>query len=75
MLMRILKSSKSVEFELASPFTPNVTRKFSDLNVYVAEIMDARVFGGVHFRQSTLVGKKMGEQVAEFVVNNFLALR
>jgi PAP2 superfamily len=74
-LMRIFKSSKLVEVELASPFTSNVTRRFLDLNVYVAEIMDARVFGGVHFRQSALVGKKMGEQVAEFVVNNFLTQR
>ena len=74
-LMRIFKSSKLVEFELASPFAPNVTRKFSDLNVYVSEIMDARVFGGVHFQQSTFVGRKMGEQVAEFVVTNYLLLR
>lgn len=74
-LMRIFKTSKLIEVELASPFTPNVTRRFSDLNSYTAEIMDARVFGGVHFRQSALVGKKMGEQVAKFVVNNYLTWR
>ena len=74
-LMRILKTSKLVEVELASPFAPNVTRRCSDLNDCVWEIMDARVFGGVHFRRSALVGKKMVEQVAEFVAGNSLTLR
>jgi PAP2 superfamily len=74
-LMKIFKSSKFTEIELTSPFAPNVTRRFSDLNDYVSEIIDARVFGGVHFRQSALVGKKMGEQVAEFVINNYLTAR
>jgi PAP2 superfamily len=74
-LMKIFKSSKFAEIELTSPFAPNVTRRFSDLNDYVSEIVDARVLGGVHFRQSALVGKKMGEQVAEFVTNSFLTPR
>jgi hypothetical protein len=74
-LMIIFKSSKFAETELTRPFAPNVTRRFSDLNNYVSEIIDACVFGGVHFRQSALVGKKIGEQIAEFVVNNFLVLR
>jgi PAP2 superfamily len=74
-LMKIFKSSNLVEVELTSPFAPSMTRRVSDLNDYVAEIMDARVFGGVHFRQSALVGKKMGEQIAEFATNNFLPLR
>jgi PAP2 superfamily len=74
-LMRIFKNSKFAEIELTSPFAPNATRRFSDLNDYVWEIMDARVFGGVHFRQSALVGKKMGEQIAEFVVINYLMER
>lgn len=73
--MKIFKSQKLVEVELASAFAPNVTRRWSDLNDYVSEIMNARVFGDVHFRSSTLVGKKMGEQIAEFLENNFLRLR
>lgn len=74
-LIKIFKSAKFTDIELTSPFAPNVTRRFLDLNDYVSEIMDARVLGGVHFRQSALVGKKMGEQIAEFVVGNFLARR
>ena len=74
-LMRIFKTSKLVDVEMTSPFLPNGTRRVSDLNDYVAEIIDARVYGGVHFRQSALVGKKMGERIAEFVVKNYFMLR
>lgn len=73
--MRIFKASKLVEVELASPFAPNVTRRCSDLNDCFWEIMDASVFGGVHFRRSALVGIKLVEQVAEFVAGNSLTLR
>ena len=74
-LMKIFKTSKLVDVEMTSPFLPNATRRVSDLNNYVTEIIDARVYGGVHFRQSGLVAKGMGERIAEFVVNDFLALR
>jgi len=49
-----------------------VTRSFSNLSQAEAEAVDARVFGGIHFRTGCEQGIRMGEQVGRFVVQHAL---
>ena len=42
--------------------------KFNDIE---KEIVDARVFGGMHFRHSGMNGAQLGRKVAKNLVNNF----
>jgi len=43
------------------------THVFETTDDLRAEIIDARVFGGMHFRNSVEIGARMGEQVADWV--------
>jgi membrane-associated phospholipid phosphatase len=45
------------------------TRSFPSLYGVVAEIADARVFGGIHFRTSCVRGNLLGQAVAAYVLN------
>jgi hypothetical protein len=70
--------SGSAAFILASIFGDNTsftvtsesrpgTRSFSSFSSAVAEIADARVFGGIHFRTSCVLGNTLGSAVADYV--------
>ena len=45
-----------------------VVRSFPNLSAALAEIVDAQVFGGIHFRTSCDDGQAMGAAVAEYVL-------
>jgi membrane-associated phospholipid phosphatase len=46
------------------------TRSFASFNDAVAEIANARVFGGIHFRTSCLRGNTLGQAVAGYIAAN-----
>ena len=46
---------------------PGVTRHWTRTEDIVQEIANARVYDGVHFRHSTEVGNRMGEQIAALI--------
>jgi hypothetical protein len=52
----------------ALPGQPPTTRTFRNARDLAAQVEDARVFGGVHYRNSTEVGTAMGTAVGEHVV-------
>jgi hypothetical protein len=56
----------------AKDYTAGVTRSFSRLSDYVAEVIDARVFDGVHYRTSGDVGADMGRKIGQYVMQNVL---
>ncbi len=73
--------SGSAAFILASIFGENTsftvtsesrpgTRSFSSFSSAVSEIADARVFGGIHFRTSCVLGNTLGRDVAHFVARH-----
>ncbi len=73
--------SGSAAFILASMFGENTsftvtsesrpgTRSFSSFSSAVAEIADARVYGGIHFRTSCVRGNELGSTVAAFVATH-----
>lgn len=53
-------------FTVTSDVRPG-TRAFSSFSAAVAEIADARVFGGIHFRVSCVRGNTLGQAVAGYV--------
>jgi hypothetical protein len=61
-----------VELALSSPTAPGVTRRYRRLSDYSAEVLNARIYDGVHYRNSGNVGAAMGRQIGAFVVDNVL---
>jgi hypothetical protein len=49
-----------------------VTRHWNTFSEAVREVIDARVYSGIHFRNSDEVGVRMGRQVAQFVSKHAL---
>ena len=49
-----------------------ITRSYGTLSQAGAEAVDARVFGGMHFRTGCVVGLRQGERVGRFVVQHSL---
>lgn len=58
--------------KLASKTAPGVTRSFVKLSDYVNEVIDARVYDGVHYRSSGVVGADMGRKIADYTLQNHL---
>jgi PAP2 superfamily len=54
-------------FTLGSPGMPGVTRTFRSFSASVAQVIDARVFGGIHFRFAGNTAAAMGRSVAAYV--------
>ena len=59
-------------FRLTSTTAPGVTRSFSKLSDYVAEVINARVYDGVHYRTSGEAGAAMGRKIGQYIVLNYL---
>ena len=51
--------------------TTGTTRSFNRLDEIVKDVEDARVFAGFHFRNSNLVGSRLGRDVARFVTSRY----
>ena len=49
-----------------------ITRSWTSFSQGVDEVIDARVFSGIHFRNSDEVGARVGRQVAQFVSKHAL---
>jgi hypothetical protein len=56
----------NTSFTVTSESRPG-TRSFSSFSSAVSEIADARVFGGIHFRTSCVLGNTLGSAVAAYV--------
>jgi hypothetical protein len=54
--------------------TPNrtITRSFTSISAVATEVVNARVWAGIHYRFADLVGKTQGTQVANWVLQNAL---
>ena len=49
-----------------------ITRHWNSFSEGVQEVIDARVYSGIHFRNSDEVGARMGRQIAQFVSHHAL---
>lgn len=57
---------------LTSRTAPGVTRTYTSLAGYVNEVIDARVYDGVHYRTSGNVGAEMGRKIAQYTMQHHL---
>ena len=58
-----------------SPANAGFERHWTTFSEGVRDVIDARVYSGMHFRRSDEVGARLGRQVARFVVNHALRAR
>ncbi|HLA72488.1 MAG TPA: vanadium-dependent haloperoxidase [Steroidobacteraceae bacterium] len=51
-----------------SPTADNVARSWTTIDAFVQEVSNARIYDGVHFRNSTEVGAEMGQKIGALAV-------
>jgi hypothetical protein len=71
-VLQVMYGDAVPRFSLTSTAAPGVTRSFDKLSDYVAEVINGRIYEGVHYRTSGEVGAALGRKIAEEVVRNQL---
>lgn len=61
-----------VSVSMTSSAAPGVTHKWATIQEWAEEVSMARIYGGIHYRNSTVVGKDMGKKIGELAVRNYL---
>ena len=59
-------------FTLSSPNYPAYTWTFDRFSDATAQVKEARIWAGIHFRNSCDVGEAVGVAIADYVLDNFL---
>jgi hypothetical protein len=72
MLALLFGDDPGVTLTVSSPTNPGFTRTWSRFSSGIDEVIDARVWTGIHFRTSDVAGARMGKQVARFVFEHAL---
>ena len=60
------------DFAVTSEVLPGVDRSFTSFSAADEEATLSRIFAGVHFRSDLTSGQRLGREVADFVLDNFL---
>jgi hypothetical protein len=60
------------DFAATSEVLPGVDRSFTSFSAADEEATLSRIFAGVHFRSDLTSGQRLGREVADFVLDNFL---
>jgi hypothetical protein len=60
------------EFNVSSEVLPGVERSFTSFSAAAEEATLSRIFGGQHFRFDLTTGQRLGREIADFVLDNFL---
>jgi PAP2 superfamily len=63
---------KEFDFNVTSEVMPGVERSFKSFSAAAEEATMSRIFAGVHFRSDLTTGQRLGDDVADFVLDNFL---
>lgn len=67
--------SDHFDFTVTSEVLAGVTRSFTRISAAEEEATLSRIFAGQHFLSDLTAGHRLGRNVADFVVDNFLTLR
>jgi PAP2 superfamily protein len=73
-LISVLKKDE-FDFNVTSEVMPGVERSFERLSTAAEEATLSRIFAGAHFHFDLTAGQRLGRDVADFVVDNFLTRR
>lgn len=68
----MLGSADIPEVAITMPSAPGVTHRFTNLKAYTDEVVNARIYAGFHYRNSTVVGQAMGKQIGAHTVRTIL---
>jgi hypothetical protein len=60
----------NVAFSTTSTTLPGIVRSYSSFWDAAREVVDARVFGGIHFRRTCVISNELGRKIGKFVVRN-----
>jgi len=60
------------EFSLSTPTAPGVVHKWTRIEDYMQEPSNARIWAGIHYRFSTVIGADMGRRIGEQAVKEHL---
>jgi hypothetical protein len=60
-----------VQFELTNPIT-KVVHRYQSLSEAAEECVNARIYGGMHFRSGSHDGLILGQKIGEYALKNFL---
>ena len=78
-ILRLFFGTDAMEFTVKTT-SPNVPasgreRAYTSFSQAMQEVVDARVLLGIHFRSADEEGRRLGERVAEWAIQNFLRAR
>jgi hypothetical protein len=59
------------EIVLTTPELPGVVRRYTRLQQFSEEVDNARIWGGLHFRNSAEVAEDMGRRIGEYVLESY----
>jgi PAP2 superfamily len=62
-------------FSVTSEVMPGVDRSFTSFEAAAEEATLSRIFAGVHFLFDLTTGQRLGSDIADFIVDNFLTSR
>jgi hypothetical protein len=76
-VMRVLTRVRGDEhtFTLSSPLFPGFTWTFDRFSNAAAQVGEARIWGGIHFRTAVEIGGQIGVQLADYVIDHFIQPR
>ena len=63
------------EFSVTSEVLPGVDRSFTNFQDAAEEATLSRIFAGVHFSFDLTTGQRLGSEVADFIIDQFLTSR
>ena len=71
-LAQLFGESPGYMIEGSSSQNPGFLRRWLTFSEGVKEVIDARVYSGIHFRTADEVGARLGRQVAQFIMTHAL---
>jgi hypothetical protein len=64
-----------VSVTLSSATAPGVLETYTTFKAIADDVVDARVWGGIHWRTSSVRGRTVGEEIGRYAVRHFLKPR
>jgi hypothetical protein len=73
-MLALFFGTNKMAFSLSSTFPQAIqkTRNYTHFSDVADDVVNVRIYQGIHFRTADEVGRKQGKNVAEWVFNNFL---
>ena len=64
--MRDFFGTDRIAFDISSSRFPGQPRHFSGFSDTIQEVIEARIWGGIHFRTADVAGAQLGKRVARW---------